>query len=74
MSTQPLEPGNLAYAAWRKSTRSNGGDNCVEVAFLAGGEVAVRDSKDPSGPALRFTPSEWRAFVGGVHDGEFDLA
>jgi hypothetical protein len=55
---------------WRKSTRSytNG---CVEVAFVDG-QVAVRDSKDPSGPVLVFTPFEWTAFLGGVRDREFD--
>jgi hypothetical protein len=42
------------------------------VAFVDG-VVAVRDSKDPAGPALVFTPAEWDAFVGGAKDGEFDL-
>ncbi len=36
--------------------------------------IAVRDSKDPGGPVLDFTPAEWRAFIAGVRDGEFDLA
>jgi hypothetical protein len=45
----------------------------VEVAFV-GGAVAVRDSKNQSGPSLIFTPAEWDAFVGGAKDGEFDLA
>jgi hypothetical protein len=62
---------DLAGAVWRKSTYSN--DNgCVEVAF-ANGQIAVRDSKDRSGPILRFTSLEWWAFVGGVRHGEFDL-
>lgn len=48
---------------WRKSTRSGGnGGACVEVAELPGG-VAVRDSKDPAGPVLRLSRSEWRAFL-----------
>lgn len=64
---------DLTHTAWRKSTRSNDGGNCVEVADNLPGMVAVRDSKDPSGPALVFTPAEWEAFAGGVKGGEFDL-
>lgn len=64
---------DLSGAEWRKSRRSGGGNNCVEVARNLPGIVAVRDSKDPSGPALVFTPGEWRAFIGGAKDGEFDL-
>ncbi|MGP3910264.1 DUF397 domain-containing protein [Nonomuraea sp. 10N515B] len=63
----------LATAAWRKSARSGpDGGNCVEVAELSGGHRGVRDSKNPTGPALIFTPSEWAAFIGGVKNGEFD--
>ncbi|GAA2880599.1 DUF397 domain-containing protein [Streptosporangium fragile] len=64
---------NLSAATWKKSARSAAGGNCVEVASLGGGHVGVRDSKDRSGPVLVFTPEEWKAFVGGVKDGEFDL-
>ncbi|MER7458460.1 DUF397 domain-containing protein [Micromonospora sp. NPDC126480] len=55
---------DLSSARWRKSTRSNtqGGD-CVEVADNLPGVVAVRDSKDPAGPALTFDPVAWKAFV-----------
>lgn len=64
---------DLAHSAWRKSSRSTGaGGNCVEVAFLDAA-VAVRDSKDPDGPALVFTQNEWDSFVGGAKHGEFDL-
>ena len=58
-------------AAWRKSTRTNSMSACVEVASLSDG-IAVRDSKDPAGPALRFTVAEWSAFTTGIHAGEFD--
>ena len=44
----------------------------MEVARNLPGAVAVRDSKDPEGPKLVFTPDEWRAFAAGVRDGEFD--
>lgn len=58
---------DLNAARWRRSTRSGpDGGNCVEVADNLSGVVAVRDSKDPSGPALTFRPDAWRAFVSGV--------
>jgi hypothetical protein len=61
------------FTNWRKSSRSGGGDNCVEVAFAPDGTVAVRHSKNPDGPILVYTRSEWVAFTGGVHDGEFEV-
>lgn len=58
---------DLAGAMWRKSTRSGGnGGNCVEVADNLPGVVAVRDSKDPTGPALVFDAAAFVAFVGGL--------
>jgi hypothetical protein len=63
---------DLASAVWRKSSRSNSKGNCVEVAFLSG-QVAVRDSKNPAGPALVFSPRPWSALVKGAQHGTFDL-
>ena len=60
---------------WRKSSYSgNGGGNCVEVATLAGGMVAVRDSKDPHGPVLMIEAADWRAFIGNIKAGRHDPA
>lgn len=56
-----------------KSTFSGQQDNCVEVAPLADGGKAIRDSKDQGGPVLHFTPSEWLAFLDGAKAGEFEL-
>ncbi|MDO3703814.1 DUF397 domain-containing protein [Micromonospora sp. C28SCA-DRY-2] len=58
---------DVTGAQWRKSTKSgNNGGACVEVAGNLPGVVAVRDSKDPDGPALTFAPAAWRAFVARV--------
>jgi hypothetical protein len=64
-----------AELSWRKSSFSGSGGNggnCVEVAFLPDGGVAVRDTKDRSLGAHVFTAAEWAAFVAGVRAGEFD--
>ena len=62
---------DLSQARWIRSTRNSPNrDNCVEVAFV-GEAIAVRESKNPGGPALIFTAAEWDAFVGGAKDGEF---
>jgi hypothetical protein len=66
----------LARAAWRTSTRSeNGGGSCVEVAPLAddSGRVAVRHSHHPEGSVIVYTAVEWKAFIEGAKDGEFDF-
>jgi hypothetical protein len=57
---------------WTKSSLSFSNSNCVEVVSLPDGGIGVRDSKDSEGPVLRFTSDEWRAFLGGVRNGEFD--
>lgn len=58
-------------ADWRKSSLSDG-NGCLEMAVV-NGRIAVRDSKDPEGPVLMFSPPEWTAFIKGAHNGEFDL-
>ncbi|MGH3329188.1 MAG: DUF397 domain-containing protein [Streptomycetales bacterium] len=62
----------IAGATWRKSSRSGAVGNCVEIAPLDSGEVAVRNSRYPSGPALIYTRAEMAAFVAGAKNGEFD--
>lgn len=69
---------DLPRVTWRKSSYSNSsGGSCVKIAVLidAAGEhdVAVRDSKDPNGPALTFTGREWRGFTAAIKAHEFDL-
>lgn len=59
--------------AWRKSSQSAQQDNCVEVANLPDGGYAIRDSKDSDGPVLGFADSDWKAFIGDVKSGAFDL-
>lgn len=73
MSTRNGIPaGQLSGVAWQKSRRSNPSGNCVELAALPGGEVAVRNSRDPEGPALVYTVDEIAAFLAGARDGDFD--
>jgi Domain of unknown function (DUF397) len=71
MPQPPLgEPGAIR---WTKASASYANGDCVEVASLPDGRVAVRDSKDPAGPVLQFSASEWRAFLNGAASHEFDL-
>jgi Domain of unknown function (DUF397) len=65
---------DLTGAEWRKSSYSgNGGNTCVEVARNLPGIVAVRDSKDRSGPVLAFAPSAWQELITVVRSGGLDL-
>ncbi len=61
---------SLLPANWRKSRHSNPSGDCVEIAELPTGNVAVRDSRDPDGPALVFTRSDWAAFIQGARNAE----
>lgn len=58
---------------WRKATKSNNNGACAEVRRTAD-EIQVRDSKNPTGPVLSFTPAEWEAFLDGANKGEFNLS
>jgi hypothetical protein len=62
---------DLSHVTWRKSSYSNSsGGSCVEIAILVGApgehDIAVRDSKDPHGPALTFTAGQWRDFTAAI--------
>lgn len=61
---------DLSGAVFRKSGRSGAYDNCVEVATNLPGLVAIRDSKNPTGPVLTFTPRAWREFLDRMKTGE----
>jgi Domain of unknown function (DUF397) len=70
--TNGMPAGQLQNVIWQKSSRSGPNGNCVECAALSDGGVAVRNSRDPEGPALIYTAAEIEAFLQGVRDGEFD--
>jgi hypothetical protein len=76
MNTHPasVSASDLKGADWFKSSYSNGGGNCVEVANGFRGVVPVRDSKDTHGPALVFSADGWSSFVSSVKGGEFPAA
>jgi len=65
-------PAGTITANWRKSARSNSQGQCVELAELQDGQVAVRNSRFPEGPALVYTRPEIEALLLGVKDGDFD--
>ncbi|MFF5208652.1 DUF397 domain-containing protein [Streptosporangium sp. NPDC000396] len=77
-------PDCVEIGVWHKSSCSGAGQNCVEVALVDNAQAEVkhntnterlflvRDSKDPDGPILAFTPSEWDAFLAGIKSGDFE--
>ncbi|MEE1754654.1 DUF397 domain-containing protein [Streptomyces sp. SP18CS02] len=67
-----MQASALTSVTWTKSSHSNATGNCVEMAELPGGQVAIRNSRDPEGPALVYTRDEVAAFVAGARDGDFD--
>jgi Domain of unknown function (DUF397) len=74
--SQPIHNGmpaaDLAWMTWRKSRHSGQLGNCVETAALPGGEVAVRNSPDPGGPASIFSRDQMAAFLAGTKEAESD--
>ncbi|MET9181918.1 DUF397 domain-containing protein [Kitasatospora aureofaciens] len=71
MRSVMVDRAELSGAQWFKSSYSNNGGNCVEVAPGFTGVMPVRDSKDPSGPVLVFPSDAWKSFVAAVRSGEF---
>ncbi|MGI5184710.1 DUF397 domain-containing protein [Dactylosporangium sp. CA-152071] len=67
-------PAQFTGAGWRKSSHSNGngGNNCVEVT-VAASAAGVRDSKNPDGAVLRFSPAAWKSFLSDAKHGNFDV-
>ncbi|MDE1675460.1 DUF397 domain-containing protein [Nocardia gipuzkoensis] len=63
---------DLSMVQWRRSSAGGTADPAVEIAFLDEGYIAMRDSRNPSGPELIFTPEEWSVFLSGVDNAEFD--
>jgi hypothetical protein len=64
---------DIRRAEWSKSSYSSANGQCIQVARNLPGVVAVRDSKNPDGPKLIFSPADWRTFVSGVKGGDFSL-
>jgi Domain of unknown function (DUF397) len=62
----------LRQVRWQKSRYSNSQGSCVEMGLLPGGDIAVRNSRDPDGPALIYTQAEIHALLQGAKDGDFD--
>ncbi|MEU0485196.1 DUF397 domain-containing protein [Streptosporangium sp. NPDC006013] len=63
----------LHSANWRKSSLSGSdGSNCVEITNLSNNHRAIRDSKNPTGPALILTPRQWTTFITTIKNGDCD--
>jgi hypothetical protein len=62
----------FARVHWTKSRYSGTSGNCVEFAVLNDGGCAIRDSKNPAGPVLKFPPAAWSAFTAGIRSSQFD--
>jgi hypothetical protein len=69
---QIADTADLPDVSWRRASASNPYGNCVEIAALTEGRVAVRHSRSPAGPALIYSNAELAAFIDGVRCGEFD--
>ncbi|WP_084478421.1 DUF397 domain-containing protein [Nocardia jejuensis] len=67
-------PRRETFVSWFKSSYSSGQTECVEVAWLTESAVGVRDSKDPTGPALVFAPADWDVFTGAITRGKLDCS
>jgi hypothetical protein len=61
-----------AALKWRVSSKCGGNGECVAVAKLPDGDIVVKDTKERNGQVLRFSASEWSAFLAGVRAGEFE--
>jgi hypothetical protein len=71
LSASPHDP-RLDGAPWRKSRHSNPSGNCVEIAELLDGAIAIRNSRFPDGPALICPRTDFAEFLAGARDGDFD--
>lgn len=64
---------DTAAARWERTVREDGTPAALEIGYADNGLVALRMADEPEGDLLIYTPAEWKAFVEGVRDGEFDI-